>query len=126
MFRRLRLNLEQLECRLAPSVSPQTAHLDFAAIQPAPIVPIHVGNVLPASTAASQQDQIVLAVLQAAQEKSAQNVGSVISITPPTNDAQPARLIVVEPAAPEAPVETIIIAVAVETPEAPPLDISWD
>jgi hypothetical protein len=123
---RHRPSLEQLECRLAPSVTPLSGHLDLVAIQPAPVVPIHVASVLPASTAPAQQDQVLLAVLQATQEKTAQNVGGVISVTAPTSDPSPARLIVIEPASPDAPLETNIMAVAADAPETPPLDLSWE
>ncbi len=85
---RWRPAVEQLECRLAPSLTPLHAAADGLIAQPAQSAPIHIANQMLATAAApaSAQDQAVIAILQAAPAKTERDAGFVASVAAPPSD----------------------------------------
>lgn len=125
---RCRLAVEQLECRLAPSLTPLHAVTDGPIAQPAHFMPIHIANPLPAAAAtpASAQDQAVVAILQAAHAKTERDAGFVASVAALPSDTPFVQPIVAEPPAAELPLETTSIGLSVEPAEESPLALSLD
>jgi hypothetical protein len=125
---RCRPAVEQLESRLAPSMTPLPAVTDGPIAEPAHFMPIHIANPLPAAAAtpASTQDQALVAIVKAVQAKTERDAGFVAAVAAPPSDTPLVRPIVAEPAAAELPLETTSIGLSIEPAEAPALDLPVD